>query len=51
MWAQVGVKLKIEQVDNATRTARYREDNFQMRTAAWTNDIADPSQITSYFAY
>lgn len=22
-----------------------------MRTAAWTNDIADPSQIASYFAF
>ncbi|PSC02824.1 peptide ABC transporter substrate-binding protein [Alsobacter soli] len=51
MWAQVGVKLRIDQVDNATRTARYREENFGMRTSAWTNDISDPSQITSYFAY
>ena len=51
MWGQVGVKLRIDQVDNATRTARYREENFSMRTAAWTNDISDPSQITSYFAY
>lgn len=51
MWGQVGVKLRIDQVDNATRTARYREENFAMRTSAWTNDISDPSQITSYFAY
>lgn len=51
MWGQVGVKLRIDQVDNATRTARYREENFSMRTAAWTNDISDPSEITSYFAY
>ncbi len=50
MWAQAGVTLKIEQVDSATRTARYRANDFQMRTAAWTNDINDPSQITSYFA-
>ncbi len=50
MWADVGVTLNIEQVDSATRTARYRENDFQMRTAAWTNDINDPSQITSYFA-
>ena len=47
----VGVKLKIEQVDNATRTARYRAGDFQMRTSLWTDDIADPSEITSYFAY
>jgi peptide/nickel transport system substrate-binding protein len=51
MLGQVGVKLRIDQVDNATRTARYREGDFQCRTAAWTNDISDPSQITSYFAY
>jgi peptide/nickel transport system substrate-binding protein len=51
MWGQLGVKLNIEQVDNPTRTARYREANFQMRNSAWTNDINDPSQITSYMAY
>jgi peptide/nickel transport system substrate-binding protein len=51
MFGQIGVKLRIEQVDNATRTARYREGNFQCRASAWTNDISDPSQITSYFAY
>ncbi len=51
MWAAVGVKLVIDQVDNATRTARYRAGDFQMRTSLWTDDIADPSEITSYFAY
>ena len=51
MWAQVGVKLNIEQLDNATRTARYRAGDFQMRVSFWTDDIADPSEITSYFAY
>ncbi|MCW3474049.1 ABC transporter substrate-binding protein [Limobrevibacterium gyesilva] len=51
MWAQIGVRLKIELLDNPTRTARYRAEDFQMRTAAWTDDIADPSEITSYFAY
>ncbi len=51
MWAQVGVGLKIEQVDNATRTARYRAGDFQMRVSLWTDDIIDPSEITSYFAY
>jgi peptide/nickel transport system substrate-binding protein len=51
MWSQLGVKLNIEQVDNPTRTARYRAGDFQMRNAAWTNDINDPSQITSYMAY
>ena len=51
MWGQVGVKLRIDQVDSATRTARYREENYSMRTSAWTNDISDPSEIASYFAY
>ena len=51
MWAQIGVKLKIEPVDNATRTAKYRAEDFQCRTSQWTDDIADASEITSYFAY
>lgn len=51
MWAAVGVKLTIEQMDNPSLVAKYRAEDFQMRTAAWTNDIADPGEITSYFAY
>lgn len=51
MWAQIGIKLEIQQVDNATRTDQYRNGTFDMRAGAWTNDIADPGQITSYFAY
>ena len=51
MWSQIGIDLEISQVDNATRTEEYRNGTFQMRAGAWTNDIADPSQITSYFAY
>ena len=51
MWSQVGVKLKIEQVDNPTLDARYHKPDFQMRTGEWTNDINDPNEITSYFAY
>lgn len=50
MWAQIGVNLTIEPLEAATLTERYRANDFQMRTAAWTNDINDPSQITSYFA-
>ncbi|WP_412027558.1 ABC transporter substrate-binding protein [Deinococcus yunweiensis] len=50
MWGAIGVRLKIEQLDAATKTARYRANDFQMRTGAWTNDINDPSQITSYYA-
>jgi peptide/nickel transport system substrate-binding protein len=51
MWGQIGIKLELQQVDNATRTDQYRAGTFTMRLSAWTNDIADPNQITSYFAY
>jgi len=51
MWAAIGVKLKIELVDNPTRTAKYRAEDFQCRGSLWTDDIADASEITSYFAY
>jgi peptide/nickel transport system substrate-binding protein len=51
MWSQIGISLEIQQVDNATRTEEYRNGTFDMRAGAWTNDIADPGQITSYFAY
>jgi peptide/nickel transport system substrate-binding protein len=51
MWAAAGVKLNLQQVDNATRTDLYRTGKFSMRLGAWTDDIADPSEITSYFAY
>ena len=51
MWAQLGVKLTIQQQDSATMDDRMHKGDFQIRTNYWTNDIADPSEITSYFAY
>jgi peptide/nickel transport system substrate-binding protein len=51
MWAGIGIKLELQQVDNATRTQQYRDGTFTMRVAAWTDDIADANEITSYFAY
>ena len=51
MWSQIGVKVKIEPLESATRLARFNNVDFQMRTSLWTNDINDPSQITSIFAY
>jgi peptide/nickel transport system substrate-binding protein len=51
MWAPLGVKLSIEQADNATMVSRYDADDFQIQTGYWTDDIMDPSEITSYFAY
>jgi peptide/nickel transport system substrate-binding protein len=51
MWSQIGVKLKIEQLESATRLAKFKVGDYQMRTSLWTNDINDPGQITSYFVY
>lgn len=51
MWGQLGVKLTLQQVDNATRTDLYRKGTFPMRVSVWTDDIADANEITSYFAY
>jgi len=51
MWGDMGVKLKIEQLESATRIARFTAGDYQMRTSLWTNDINDPNEITSYFAY
>ena len=51
MWAQLGVKLAITQMDNATMVSHYDAADFQIQTGYWTDDIIDPSEITSYFAY
>ena len=51
LWGQIGVRLKVEQLEAATRLARYNAGDFQMRTSLWTNDINDPNEITSIFAY
>ena len=51
LWAQVGVRLKIEQLDAATRLARYNAGDFQVRASLWTNDINDPNEVTSLLAY
>jgi len=51
MWGQIGIKLELQQVDNPTRTQQYRDGTFTMREGAWTDDIADPSEIASYFVY
>ncbi len=51
MWGQLGIKVAIQQMDNASRTQHYRDGTFTMRLSAWTDDIADPNEITSYFVY
>ena len=51
MFAAIGVKLRIDLVDNATRNARYKAGDFMMRNASWSDDLADPSEIASYILY
>ena len=51
MFAAVGVKLKIEQIEMASRLSRFKEGDFQMRGFYWTDDLADPSEATSYYVY
>jgi peptide/nickel transport system substrate-binding protein len=51
MWAPLGVRLKVEQMESATRIARYNAADFQMLTSLWTNDINDPNEIASLFCY
>jgi peptide/nickel transport system substrate-binding protein len=51
MWSAVGVRLRIQQFDAATRIAKFKVDDYQMRTGLFTNDLNDPSQITSFMAY
>jgi peptide/nickel transport system substrate-binding protein len=51
LWSQIHVNVKVEQLEASTRLARYNAADFQMRTSLWTNDINDPSEITSIFAY
>ena len=51
LWQQVGVTLKPETLEGATRLARTNAADFQMRTSLWTNDINDPNEITSIIAY
>jgi peptide/nickel transport system substrate-binding protein len=51
MWSQIGVRLKIEQLENATRLTRFKNYDYQMRTQLWTNDINDPNEITVRYLY
>lgn len=50
MWDQIGIKLKIEQLDSASSNSKYQAHDFQMATNYWTDDIADPNELTAYAA-
>jgi peptide/nickel transport system substrate-binding protein len=51
MWAPFAVRLKIEQVDGATRLARWIANDFQMRFYGATDDVADPTEAGALAAY
>lgn len=51
MWREIGVDLHLQQLDMASITALYRAGKYTMRLSIWTDDIADPGEITSYFVY
>ena len=48
MWAQIGVKLTIKQMEAGIYTDTYRKGTFVMQVRGWTDDIPDPSQEVSY---
>ena len=51
MWGAIGVKAKVEQVDNPTRGAKNRSGEFQIHTYGWVNDVNDPAQVTGWLGY
>ena len=51
MWSAIGVDLHLRQLDFGTLTDIYRSGTFTMRLSMWTDDIADPEEITSYAVY
>jgi peptide/nickel transport system substrate-binding protein len=51
MWSALGVTLKIQQMDETTLDNRRNSSDFQILSAYWTNDIADPNEMTDYAAY
>ncbi|HEX3723131.1 MAG TPA: ABC transporter substrate-binding protein [Nitrolancea sp.] len=49
MWSKIGVDLTITPTDPQVSRARILAHNFQMRIAAWTNDMIDPDEIVGYY--
>ncbi len=50
-WSAIGVTLHIRQLDAGTWTELYRTGAFMMNLSFWTDDIADPDEVTSYDVY
>lgn len=51
MWAPLGIKLEVEQVDGPTRGAKNRSGEYDIHTYGWVNDVNDPSQVVSWLGY
>ncbi len=51
MWAPLGIKLVVDQVDGATRGAKNRSGDFDIHTYGWVNDVNDPSQVVGWLGY
>lgn len=51
MWAPLGLNVKVEQVDGATRGAKNRSGEFDIHTYGWVNDVNDPSQVAGWLGY
>lgn len=51
MWAPLGLDVKVEQVDGATRGAKNRSGEFDIHTYGWENDVNDPSQVAGWLGY
>lgn len=51
MWLPLGVQLAVDQVDSATRGARNKSGDYDIHTYGWTDDVADPSQVSGWLGY
>ncbi len=48
MWAQIGVKLTVKEVESGLYNDNYYKNNFQIHLEGWTDDIPDPSEEVTY---
>jgi peptide/nickel transport system substrate-binding protein len=43
--AQIGINMKIEQVEETTAQEQFNTEHFTMRLSGWTNDTPDPDEL------
>jgi len=43
--AQIGINMKIEQVEETTAQDQFNTEHFTMRLSGWTNDTPDPDEL------